>query len=79
MRKSSLLPSPLLWLLSSQRSLMSLLMKQELLNKIQSMRILPLMKVTATRRSRTPVTQWVCPWTRIPSQMKIACPKAAWS
>jgi hypothetical protein len=54
-------------------------MKQELLNKIQSMRILPLMKVTATRRSRTPVTQWVCPWTRIPSQMKIACPKAAWS
>ena len=56
---------------------MILLMKQQL-NKIPSMRILPLRKATATR-TLTSVTQWACPWTRIPSQMKTAFPKAAWS
>jgi hypothetical protein len=51
MRKSSLLlQSNLLWLLSNQRSLVSILKKKQL-NKFQSMR--GLSKRKATRRSRT--------------------------
>ena len=83
MRKTSLMQSkvPMWWSLSSQRSLMSMLRKQQQLNKNQSMRSLPLRK--ATRRIKTLIsdtTQWACPWIRIPpTQMKTVFPKVAWS